>query len=141
MRWNESPPDRVAAGWHAARKLAALCAAAMLLMGPTSALADSFSFHYGNGPWHAHPRYHHRRRVIIAPPPNVIYVAPPQVIYMPAPAPSAPPIPANAVSPVYQDRTGHYCREYQANIVVNGRSQPSYGTACLQPDGTWRIVN
>lgn len=29
-------------------------------------------------------------------------------------------------------------REYQTRINIDGRSVPAYGTACLQPDGTWR---
>ncbi len=37
--------------------------------------------------------------------------------------------------------TGAYCREYQQTIVVGGESQSGYGTACRQPDGSWKIVN
>jgi surface antigen len=40
----------------------------------------------------------------------------------------------------YQTAQG-YCREYQQTIVVGGRYQDSYGTACRQPDGSWRLVN
>ncbi len=29
-------------------------------------------------------------------------------------------------------------REYQAKIIVGGREVDAYGTACLQPDGSWR---
>ena len=32
-----------------------------------------------------------------------------------------------------------YCREYNQGVTVGGRTQPSYGTACLQPDGSWKI--
>lgn len=32
-----------------------------------------------------------------------------------------------------------YCREVQTTIVVGGRPQPAYGTACQQPDGSWRL--
>ncbi len=32
-----------------------------------------------------------------------------------------------------------YCREYTSDVAVGGRLQKSYGTACLQPDGTWAI--
>jgi hypothetical protein len=28
-------------------------------------------------------------------------------------------------------------REYQTNVIVGGRSVDAYGTACLQPDGSW----
>ena len=66
--------------------------------------------------------------VVYAPPP-VVY-APPPVVYAPAPAPAAY-VPAPAPQT---------CREYQSTIQVNGQPQPSHGTACLQPDGTWRIV-
>lgn len=41
----------------------------------------------------------------------------------------------------YQRPTGQYCREYQQTIRVGGEVQESYGTACREPDGTWRIVN
>lgn len=35
---------------------------------------------------------------------------------------------------------GAYCREFQQTIVVGGRSEQAFGTACRQPDGSWRIV-
>jgi surface antigen len=35
---------------------------------------------------------------------------------------------------------GDNCREYQSTVTIDGRPQPTYGRACLQPDGTWRIV-
>jgi surface antigen len=44
-------------------------------------------------------------------------------------------------SPAYQDRQGRYCREYQSTATIGGQSQPTYGTACRQPDGSWQIVN
>ena len=33
-----------------------------------------------------------------------------------------------------------YCREFQQTITVSGETQQAYGTACRQPDGSWRIV-
>lgn len=46
------------------------------------------------------------------------------------------------VVPVKSYQTaGRYCREYQATAVVGGRRQQTYGTACLQPDGQWEIVD
>ncbi|ATX81313.1 Surface antigen [Mariprofundus ferrinatatus] len=39
----------------------------------------------------------------------------------------------------YQQPSGQYCREYQTDIVVNGRKEVGYGTACRQPDGSWSI--
>jgi surface antigen len=38
------------------------------------------------------------------------------------------------------EANGTVCREYQQTITVGGRSQEGYGTACRQPDGSWRIV-
>jgi surface antigen len=36
---------------------------------------------------------------------------------------------------------GQYCREYQQTVVIDGKSQSAYGTACRQPDGSWKIVS
>ena len=36
--------------------------------------------------------------------------------------------------------SGLYCREFQQTITVGGRTETAYGTACRQPDGTWKIV-
>ncbi len=33
-----------------------------------------------------------------------------------------------------------YCREYTRTIYVGGYQKQGYGTACLQPDGSWQIV-
>jgi surface antigen len=35
---------------------------------------------------------------------------------------------------------GQYCREFQQTITVGGQQQQGYGTACQQPDGSWKIV-
>lgn len=40
----------------------------------------------------------------------------------------------------YQTGTGQYCREFQQTITVAGRTEQGYGTACRQPDGSWKIV-
>jgi surface antigen len=39
----------------------------------------------------------------------------------------------------YQIENGQYCREYTQEIQVGGEKQQSYGTACRQPDGFWKI--
>ncbi|WP_024326169.1 RT0821/Lpp0805 family surface protein [Thioalkalivibrio sp. AKL19] len=31
------------------------------------------------------------------------------------------------------------CREYTIDAVIGGRTEQVYGTACRQPDGSWRI--
>ncbi|MDR3515580.1 MAG: RT0821/Lpp0805 family surface protein [Azospirillaceae bacterium] len=36
---------------------------------------------------------------------------------------------------------GAYCREFQETVNVAGQSQQAFGTACQQPDKTWKIVN
>ena len=41
----------------------------------------------------------------------------------------------------YQTDTGQYCREYNTDVVVGGRRETAYGTACRQPDGSWRLVS
>lgn len=41
----------------------------------------------------------------------------------------------------YQQSNGEYCREYQQTIDVGGQQEQAFGTACRQPDGTWKIVN
>jgi surface antigen len=38
------------------------------------------------------------------------------------------------------NQTGNYCREFQNEVIINGRVEQAYGTACRQPDGSWRIV-
>ena len=51
---------------------------------------------------------------------------------------------SGTVTPVREGtntQTGAYCREYQTTIVVGGKSEAGYGTACRQPDGSWKVVN
>ena len=41
----------------------------------------------------------------------------------------------------YQSQqSGSYCREFQQTVIVGGREEQGYGTACRQPDGSWQIV-
>lgn len=61
------------------------------------------------------------RRVVVVPPPVIVHQPPPAMVY--APLPQA------------------YCREYTSSALVNGRPVETWGTACLQPDGRWRIVS
>jgi surface antigen len=39
------------------------------------------------------------------------------------------------------DQNGQYCREYQTTVTVGGEYQQAYGTACRQPDGSWKVVS
>jgi len=36
--------------------------------------------------------------------------------------------------------SNNYCREYTRTVYIGGCSQDAFGTACLQPDGSWMIV-
>lgn len=42
-------------------------------------------------------------------------------------------------SPAAQASATSYCREFNRDIVIDGRLQNGYGIACLQPDGSWEI--
>lgn len=33
-----------------------------------------------------------------------------------------------------------YCREYRTTANIGGKEQQMYGTACRQPDGSWKAV-
>ncbi|NYZ16411.1 hypothetical protein HL658_28040 [Azospirillum sp. RWY-5-1] len=140
----------------------AVAVAMIVPAGWAPALADAFQrvdYRHHHGGWGYHdggPRVYVGPPVIwLSPPPVVIRPAPPPVVYAPPPpgfvyapppagfvyAPPPPAITAEPAGPVYQARNGQYCREYQSTIRVGGVARPGYGTACQQPDGTWRIVN
>ena len=42
--------------------------------------------------------------------------------------------------PAYTASSGQVCREFQQTVTVGGKSEQAYGTACRQPDGSWKIV-
>jgi surface antigen len=46
--------------------------------------------------------------------------------------------PLGTVAPI-QGNAGN-CREYQKTVTVGGEPRQGYGTACQQPDGSWRII-
>ncbi len=64
-------------------------------------------------------------------PPPPVYYAPPPVYYAPAPAPA----------PVAAPQPTSNCRQYNGDATIDGQNQPFYGTACLQADGKWHIMN
>ena len=37
--------------------------------------------------------------------------------------------------------SGLVCREFQQSITVGGKTEDAWGQACLQEDGSWKIVN
>ena len=42
--------------------------------------------------------------------------------------------------PSYKSSSGDTCRPYTQTIQVGGKSETAKGSACRNPDGTWRIV-
>jgi len=46
---------------------------------------------------------------------------------------------ASAASAMAGDNS--YCREFTKNIIIDGKKQNAYGTACLQEDGSWKIAS
>lgn len=40
-----------------------------------------------------------------------------------------------------QMASGEFCREYEHEINVADKMETVKGTACRQPDGTWRVIN
>ncbi|MBC7950783.1 MAG: glycine zipper 2TM domain-containing protein [Rhodospirillaceae bacterium] len=38
------------------------------------------------------------------------------------------------------DQAGNYCREYQTSVQIDGKVDKAFGTACRQPDGSWKVV-
>lgn len=49
---------------------------------------------------------------------------------------------SGAVVPLrtFADTQGRPCREFITTIIIGGREEQGYGTACRQPDGSWQIV-
>lgn len=41
----------------------------------------------------------------------------------------------------YKNQDGQYCREFTQTVTIAGKTEEAYGTACRQPDGSWRIIN
>lgn len=39
------------------------------------------------------------------------------------------------------DSGGRPCREYTMDAEIGGRMEKVYGTACRQPDGSWKVVD
>ncbi|MDX2027367.1 MAG: glycine zipper 2TM domain-containing protein [Alphaproteobacteria bacterium] len=70
------------------------------------------------------------------------YTSPPPVYYRAAYVPNyvAPPEPSPAMLYAGDPYDGNYCREYSQLVRIGNRVEESYGTACLQRDGSWRIV-
>ncbi len=48
---------------------------------------------------------------------------------------------ASTVLPSMAGAQGAYCREYTRSVMVGNKMQEGYGTACMQPDGSWQVMN
>lgn len=51
---------------------------------------------------------------------------------------------SGSVTPVREGRqaaTGNLCRQYKQTIVVDGKAETAYGTACQNSDGNWTLAN
>jgi hypothetical protein len=57
--------------------------------------------------------------------------------YYPEPAPAPAPT-VNRYETSYANNSCLQEREYRSKIMVGGKQVEGYGTACLQPDGSWR---
>lgn len=42
--------------------------------------------------------------------------------------------------PSYQSSSGETCRPFTQTIFVDGKKETAKGSACRNPDGTWRII-
>ncbi|MDP9126664.1 MAG: hypothetical protein M3N08_00185 [Pseudomonadota bacterium] len=74
--------------------------------------------------------------------------APRGYVFVPAPTPAATAyvpdlavLPARPAASIYaSERYGSYCRQFSQRVRIGDHIEESYGTACMQPDGTWRIT-
>lgn len=51
---------------------------------------------------------------------------------------------SGSVTPVREGRqasSGNLCRQYKQTIVIDGKAETAYGTACQNGDGTWTLAN
>jgi surface antigen len=51
---------------------------------------------------------------------------------------------SGSVTPIRDGRnaqTNAYCREYQTTVLIDGEEQAAFGTACRQPDGSWKVAS
>lgn len=128
--------------------LAVPAAALMLIMAPAHADhwrgGDRFVFSFGccGYPYPAYYPYYYSYyypsypAYYMAPPPVVYTVPPPSPVIYATPSSAAPVVAADQTSPTFIDSAGRTCRQYQATTPGGA----PFGTACLMPDGTWRVV-
>jgi len=76
---------------------------------------------------------------VVYTPPPVVYAPPAATVYEQAPTPVSTPV-DNQPAPVTTGDQGQTCRTYDSTAKIDGATAHTTGTACLQPDGTWKIV-
>lgn len=90
---------------------------------------------YGYGTYYAPDGYYEPNYV--APPspipPRVVYVEPDAVEYRQRE-------PAYVEGGYVGNDAEPYCREFTQQVRIGNEVHESFGTACLQPDGSWRVV-
>jgi surface antigen len=97
--------------------------------------SSSYGGGYAPTYYDAPPRHYRHARPVYGPP--VAYYPPPAYAppaYYGAPVTYAAPAQATSLN-----TAGRYCREYQSTVTVGGQPVPAYGTACMQPDGSWEM--
>lgn len=131
-------------------KIAAVAAGALMVTWgsvPPAAAGDWGKKYRGHShhKWHWHGRHRgfghgkvvrrvHRHRY---PAVRYVYVTPPRQVtivqpYVPPPMVSVRPPGTRILSAT--------CREYTNTVMIDGQPVSAYGRACLQPDGSWRLV-
>jgi hypothetical protein len=117
----------------------AILGAVALASSPAFAWYDDGYYHHG---YYGHSHYRDGIYVgVYDPAPPVYYNQPTYVVPPPQPPLILPPQqqPLQPLPPQASD--GRYCREYRSSVNVGGTMKPTYGTACMQPDGSWQIMN
>ncbi len=143
MSWPFGPTGSVSRSSRiAAPFVATLALLGLLVWSPESQARDPHFDHHDRGPsfvfglglYDPEPYYYAPPPVYYAPPPT--YYAPPPPVYYaspPSPVTYGQPVSAPFVGP-----NGLTCQRYQTS--TNGQTPPTVSTACLQPDGTWRVA-
>jgi surface antigen len=48
---------------------------------------------------------------------------------------------SGALTPTRTFKSGsNYCREYTQQVMIGNQMEKAFGTACRQPDGSWKII-
>jgi hypothetical protein len=107
-------------------RLAMAAALALGFFGAAPAPAAAHGWHGGHsrvflGLNFGAPAYYYPPPYYYYYPPPVYYVPPPRVVYAPPPAP--------------------VCHTFRGDATIDASGAPFYGTACLEADGRWHIVN